>query len=69
MKYLTEAELCEQLRVSRNTTWELRKAGMPYRQVRGQIRYRIDEVERWLDENCVRNPLQESAAQDGGVQS
>ncbi len=55
MEYLSETELAEILKISRSTLWELRKTGLPYRQVRGQIRYRLNEVEVWLDENCGVN--------------
>ena len=57
MEYLTEADLSEVLKISRSTLWEMRKEGLPYRQVRGQIRYRLNEVETWLDENCAGNRL------------
>jgi excisionase family DNA binding protein len=66
MEYLTESDLAEILKVSRSTLWELRKAGLPYRQVRGQIRYRLDEVNQWLDQNCTGKPLSKAGAQQGG---
>ena len=64
MEYLTEAELSEVLKVSRSTLWEMRKEGLPYRQVRGQIRYRLNEVETWLDENCAGNRLSTAATNE-----
>ena len=57
MEYLTEAELSEILKVSRSTLWEMRKTGLPYRRIGGQIRYRINQVENWLDENCAGNAV------------
>lgn len=49
--YETETELAKILKVSRSTLWQLRKVGLPYRRVRGQIRYLLDEVDKWLKEN------------------
>jgi predicted DNA-binding transcriptional regulator AlpA len=64
MQYLTENELSDILRISRSTLWELRKSGMPYRQVRGQIRYRLEEVNAWLDENCAVNRVKAAATNE-----
>ena len=64
MEYLTEAELAEILKISRSTLWELRKEGLPYRQVRGQVRYRLEEVSAWIDENCAGNRLKTAATNE-----
>ncbi len=64
MIYMTEENLCELLKVSRSTLWELRKEGLPYRRVRGQIRYRQDEVETWLDRACEGNRLEPAKIQE-----
>lgn len=51
-EYLTEAELAKRLKMSRQLLLALRKDGLPYRRVRGTIRYLATEVETWLDSYC-----------------
>ena len=50
--YLTEMELTKRLKISRQTLLALRKNGLPFRQVRGTIRYVPEEVDVWLDTYC-----------------
>jgi predicted DNA-binding transcriptional regulator AlpA len=50
--YLTETELAKQLQMSRQTLLALRKDGLPYRKVRGVIRYVPEEVDAWLAVHC-----------------
>jgi biotin operon repressor len=57
MQYLSEADMGIVLKVSRTTLWALRKEGLPFCKVRGQIRYRLNEVETWLENNCAGNRL------------
>ncbi len=64
MEYLTEAELSEILKISRSTLWELRKEGMPHLRVRGQVRYVLEEVSAWLDENCAVNRVKTAATNE-----
>jgi biotin operon repressor len=70
MQYLSEADMGTLLKVSRTTLWALRKEGLPFCKVRGQIRYRLNEVETWLDNKCAgnrlsRNTTQQERAKDG----
>ena len=51
-EYLTESELAKELQVSRQTLLALRKDGLPYRKVRGTIRYVPEEVDAWLAVHC-----------------
>ena len=51
-EYLTESELAKELQMSRQTLLALRKDGMPYRKVRGVIRYVPEEVDAWLSVHC-----------------
>lgn len=51
-EYLTEQELAEHLKISRQTLLALRKNGFPYRKVRGAIRYVPSEVDKWIATNC-----------------
>ncbi len=50
--YLTETELAKRLQMSRQTVLALRKDGLPYRKVRGVIRYVPEEVDAWLAVHC-----------------
>lgn len=50
MDVLTEKELCEVLKVSRQTLWRLRKReGVPFFKVGNRYRYNLDEVQQWLN--------------------
>jgi predicted DNA-binding transcriptional regulator AlpA len=51
-EYLTESELAKELQMSRQTLLALRKDGLPYRKVRGVIRYVPEEVDAWLAVHC-----------------
>ena len=40
------------LKLSRNSMYRLRKKGLPYKKVLNRlIRYDLDEVMKWIDEN------------------
>ena len=56
-EYLTEEELCERLKLSRNSLWQLRKNGLPYRKIGGVIRYLPAEVETWIQTYCSNRPV------------
>ena len=58
-EYLTEAELTKRLKISRQTLLALRKNGLPYRKVRGAIRYVPDEVDIWLGVHCQGQEVRE----------
>jgi predicted site-specific integrase-resolvase len=47
-EWITEKELCEWLKINRNTAWRWRKNGMPYIGKAKSIRYNKEEVEQWL---------------------
>jgi hypothetical protein len=52
-EFLTDAQLCEMLGVTDRTTlvWRTNGGGPPYCRIgigRGQIRYRLQDVEAWL---------------------
>jgi hypothetical protein len=53
-EYVTEAELQKRLKVSRYMLWSLRRTrpGLPYRRIRGSIRYEVSEVDAWLSAHC-----------------
>jgi len=53
-EYVTEAELQERLKVSRYMLWHLRRCvgGLPFRRIRGSIRYEVSEVDAWLAAHC-----------------
>jgi hypothetical protein len=51
-EYLTETELTERLKISRQTLLALRRDGLPYRKVRGAIRYVPEEIDTWLSVHC-----------------
>lgn len=54
-EYLTEAELAEHLKISRQLLWVLRREGLPFRKVGGVIRYVPEEVDAWLVLHCQGN--------------
>jgi excisionase family DNA binding protein len=47
--YVTEQELCKLLKISKMTAYRWRKDGMPYKKINRAVRYKLSEVERWLD--------------------
>lgn len=47
-KYLTTDELCEWLKISKNTANNWRRLGMPYIRVGNTVRYNKEEVDKWL---------------------
>ena len=56
--YLTEMELTKRMKISRQTLLALRRNGLPFRQVRGTIRYVPEEVDIWLGVHCQGQQLQ-----------
>lgn len=56
-EYVTEAELCESLQLSRSSMWSLRRRGLPFRRIGSAIRYRPDEVQEWIERNCQGQDL------------
>lgn len=51
-EWITESELCEWLKINRNTAWRWRKQGLPYMGMKKSIRYNKEEVEKWLKEKA-----------------
>lgn len=48
--FYTGKELQEIYKVTRQTIYEWRKKGMPYHQILGSLRYKLSEVEAWIEE-------------------
>lgn len=56
-EFLTEAELCELLKVSRTYLWELRTGeGLPHCKMGRMIRYRTRDVIDWLERDYDEVP-------------
>jgi excisionase family DNA binding protein len=49
-KLLTVKEVQELLNVSRFTVYRWRQQGMPYTQIKGSVRFDIDQVNAWIEE-------------------
>jgi predicted site-specific integrase-resolvase len=54
MELLTQTELCNLLKISKETAFRYRKQGMPYYGRYGGIRYIKEEVLKWLKEKTVK---------------
>lgn len=62
-QYWTESELAELLKVSRTFLWEMRTTeGLPFCRLRRVIRYRPEEVMKWLSSHGA--PLVPRAVDD-----
>lgn len=55
-EYLTEAEMAEQLKVSRTLLWELRGRGLPHCRLGRAIRYRPRDIADWLSRDDEHVP-------------
>ena len=53
-KLTTTTELCEWLRVTRSAVYLWRKEGMPYYGKGKSLRYKKQEVEKWLKEQTKK---------------
>lgn len=51
MVLLTIKELADELKVSKSTINRLLAKGMPKIYVGGQLRFKFDEIETWLENN------------------
>lgn len=47
---ITTKELCEKLKVTRQTVFTWRSQGMPYKKYGKIVRFNYEEVEKWLKE-------------------
>ena len=53
--FITEVELCERLKVDRVFLWSCRKKGLPFIRLGTKIiRYNLDDVLRWFNENSEK---------------
>ena len=50
-KLVTDRELSEILGLSRSTISRLRTLGLPYKKIGRSVRYDLEEVKKWIDEN------------------
>lgn len=46
---LTIKEMAKRLKVSRQTIYEWRKKGMPYKTIGAVVRFNADEVNEWIE--------------------
>lgn len=55
IKLMTTAEVCELLKVQPQTlySWRLRNVGPPAIKVGRHLRFREEDVERWLDQRFL----------------
>ena len=51
---LTVQQLQEALNVSRSTVYEMRKKGMPYKEIGKSVRFDYNEVMKWIDEGNAK---------------
>ncbi|REJ89249.1 MAG: DNA-binding protein [Planctomycetota bacterium] len=59
---LTESEAAKMLSISPRKLWQLRKDGaMPYVPIGKSVRYRVTDLQRWIDSQVTRQPAVERA--------
>ena len=66
--YLTIAELAGMLKLSEQTIrrYVLNRA-IPYRKIRKAVRFRLSEIERWVDGGCVADCIGGYGEAGGGL--
>jgi len=66
--YLTIAELAGMLKLSEQTIrrYVLNRA-IPYRKIRKAVRFRLSEIERWVDGGCVADCAGGCGEASGGL--
>lgn len=52
---LREREACQLLQLSRSSLFKLRKAGLPYVQLGGSVRYEVETIKEWLKKVAGKN--------------
>lgn len=52
--WINEKELCNWLKINRNTAWRWRKQGLPHIGGKKAIRYNKEDVEKWLKERAEK---------------
>ena len=50
-EYITTEELCQWLKISKNTANNWRRRGLPFVRFGNTVRYEKLKVQRWLEEN------------------
>lgn len=63
-EYLTEMELAERLKMSRQALLALRKQGLPYRRANRAVRYVVSEVDEWMKAQCQVQGKQEEQSEE-----
>jgi excisionase family DNA binding protein len=48
--FITTKELCEYLKVTKTTIERWRKEGLPFSQIGRGIRFKLDEVMQWVED-------------------
>lgn len=63
--FMTEAEAGKFLKLSRSKLVDLRNNyGLPHIRIGSAVRYELDEISRWLMENCRPRHLEKSNEED-----
>lgn len=52
--YLKENELLKILNISHSALYTLRKKGLPIIKIGGSVRYDLDSVKKWINEQQVK---------------
>lgn len=59
---MTEAQAARMLSISPRKLWQLRKDGaIPYVPIGKSVRYRVSDLQRWIDSQVTRQPAPERA--------
>jgi len=66
--YLTIEELAEYLKLAEQTIrrWVLNRE-IPYHKIKKVIRFRISEIEKWIDDGGYKLPDEQQASVEGGL--
>ena len=66
--YLTIEELAEYLKLAEQTIrrWVLNRE-VPYHKIKKVIRFRISEIEKWIDDGGYKLPDEPQASVEGGL--
>ena len=52
--YISSKTLCQKLSIAYNTLYKLMAQGLPYVRIGRDYRFKIEDVERWLNENTEK---------------
>jgi excisionase family DNA binding protein len=66
--YLTIEELAEYLKLAEQTIrrWVLNRE-IPYRKIKKVIRFRVSEIEKWIDDGGIYKAAVEAETDEGGL--